>query len=175
MAAQLVAKGEARAVKRVGVTLAANQSRAIAQIVNLKVGTIKGAIRTVVQPTPDAPRLVFEVRAKGIPLKEFGARQTRGGVSVAVLKGGPRALLKAAFQLDRFGGNFFGRAGTDNPKRYSAPHVGRLPIVKLYGPNVLSQYIKDSIQKTGADTWNERLPIELERETNNVLRQAGLI
>jgi hypothetical protein len=59
--------------------------------------------------------------------------------------------------------------------KYGSPHVGRLPIVKLFGPDILSQYIKDAIQQVGIDTWRRRIEIELDRETTFALTQAGLI
>jgi hypothetical protein len=174
-AAVATGKAEARAVRRVGTTIVAQQSRGIGQVVNLRAATIKDAIKTVVQPTADQPRVVFEVRGKGIPLGDFiGSRVTKKGLSVQPLKGGARAVLRAGFAPGKLGGKFFGRAGVGS-KSYGRPHVGRTPIVKLFGPNVLSQYIKDEIQKLGADTWTTRLPIELERETAFALKQAGLV
>jgi hypothetical protein len=172
-AAAAMGKAEARAVRRVGVTIAANQAREIGKTENLRASTIKDAIRTVAQPTPDQPRVVFEVRAKAIGLEKFiGSRVTKKGLSVQPLKGGKRAILRAGFALR--GGAYFGRAAKSG-KQYGSPHVGRSPIVRLLGPNVLSQYIKDNVQKVGADTWADRLPIELERESNFALKQAGLI
>ena len=151
------------------------QVRELAKTINVRSGDIRKEIVTKAQPTPAQPRVVFEVRSKGIPLAAFiGTRQTKKGVTVQVLKGSPRKTLRAAFGVDKFGGNFFGRAGKGS-KRYASPHVGRLPIAKLFGPTILSQYIKDEIQKVGADTWAERLPIELARESTFALKQAGLV
>ena len=174
-AAKAMAAGEARAVKRISTTIAAEQSRAIANIVNLRIGTIKKAITIVQQPTAAQPRVVFQVKRAGIPLDQFiGSRVTKAGLSVQPLKGGKRTLLKAAFALNKAGGHYFGRVGKGSNK-YGSPHVGRLPIVKLFGPDILSQYIKDAIQQVGVDTWNRRLEIELDRETTFALTQAGLI
>jgi hypothetical protein len=173
-AAAAMGKAEARAVRRVGVTIAANQAREIAKTENLKLGTIKDAIKTVAQPTPDQPRVVFEVRAKAIGLEKFiGSRVTKKGLSVQPLKTGQRAVLRAGFAFKR-GGAYFGRAAKSG-KQYGSPHVDRTPIVRLFGPNVLSQYIKDAVQQAGDDTWATRLPIELERESNFALKQAGLL
>lgn len=175
IAASKMAAGEARAARRTGVTIVAQQSRAIAQVVNLRIRTIKDSIKTVRQPTASEPKVVFEVRQKGIPLRDFlGSRVTIHGLSVQPMKGGPRSVLKAGFAVGKFGGGFFGRASRSGT-RYGSPHVGRTPIVKLYGPSVLSQYVKDGIQQAGIDTWNVRLPIELERETDYALKQAGLL
>jgi hypothetical protein len=173
-AARAMGSAEARAVKRTGTTIIAKQSRAIVETVNLKVGTVKKELRTVQQPTAKQPRVVFEVKQRGVPLGEFiGTRQTKKGVSVQVLKGKPRQVLGAAFGAKSKGGAYFGRVAKGT-KKYGSPHVGRLPIAKLYGPNVLSQYIKEAIQQAGVDTWEKRLPIELERETAFALKKAGL-
>ena len=174
-AARAMGAAEARAVKRTGTTIIATQSRGIVETVNLKVGTVKRELRTVQQPTPTQPRVVFEVRQRGVPLAEFkGTRQTRKGVSVQPLKSGSRSTLQAAFIHN---GVVYGRAtkGSLVKPRYGSPHVGRTPIVKLFGTNVLSQYIKDAIQQAGVDTWEKRLPIELDRETNFALKKAGLL
>lgn len=174
-AAGAMGKAEARAVNRVGVTIIAAQSRGIADTVNLRVGTIKKELRTKRKATPAQTSIVFEVAGRGVPLKEFiGTTQTKKGVSVRVLKKGPRATLTAAFGSKKAGGNYFGRVA-QGTKKYGSPHVGRLPIAKLYGPNVLSQFVKDAIQDLGKQAWESRLPIELEREANFALRNAGLI
>jgi hypothetical protein len=180
-AAKAMAAGEARAVKRVSTTIVANQSRAIAGIVNLKIGTIKAAIETVKQPTASSPQVIFQVKGKGIPLGQFiGVRQTKSGVSVQVLKGGSRKVLRSAFISNKLGSSakgfpVFGRAGKADKRRYGSPHVGRLPIIQLFGPDILSQYVKDIVQKAGSDTWSQRLPIELDRETTFALKTAGLL
>jgi hypothetical protein len=174
-AASVVGKAEARAVRRVGVSIRAEQSRAIRELLNVRAHVVRDAIQVKTQPTAEKPRVVFEVRSKGIPLAAFnGVRQTRAGVSVAVIKGQPRSLLRAAFGVEKYGGNYFGRAGVGS-KRYGSPHVGRLPIKKLYGPSVLSQYIKDAIQDRGVKVWESRLPVELERETSYALRSIGVL
>lgn len=174
-AAKAMGRAEARAVRRTGVTIRAEQTREITKTVNLRAGAVRNEVVVKSQPTADRPRVVFEVKSKGIPLASFlGTRQTKKGVSVKVLRGGPRALLRAAFGVEKFGGNFFGRAGKGT-KRYGKPHVGRLPMVKLFGPNILSQYVKDAIQKVGVNVWEKRLPVELERETNFALKQVGIL
>lgn len=180
-AAKRMGTAEARAVKRTGVTIAATQSRAIASVINLKISTIKREIVAIRNPTPGEPRITFEVRGRGIALREYGARQTRRGVSVLVLRGGGRKIVKRAFMSNGYGGNLqvFKRTGEAKRKmkagRYASARFAREPIEKLYGPDVFSQYIKDEIQATGANTWRDRLPIELERATEFALKYVGLI
>jgi hypothetical protein len=185
LAAREMGKAESRAVKRTGTTIAARQARAIAQTVNLKVGVIKEALRTVKEPTPDNPSVTFEVTGKAIALREFSARQTRSGVSVLVLKGGGRKRVKGAFMARGYGNNLqvFKRESqiTGGAPRKKLMKAGRYkgqmrePIAKLFGPDVLSQYIKAAIQGVGVDTWETRLPIELARESAFALKRAGLI
>lgn len=58
-----------------------------------------------------------------LPLKDFGARQTRKGVTAKVRKGSARKLYSDAFIVSRYGGNVYAR--TEQGK---GP---RLPLVKL--------------------------------------------
>ncbi len=168
--------GETRAIKRVGTTIKAAQSRDIGATLNLRAATIKNELQIKKEPKVKDLRLVFQVKKRGVPLREFvGTRQIRRGVSVAVLKGKGRAILTAAFGVTKFGNHFYGRVGKNSAKQYGRPHVGRLPLKKLFGPSVADIYSKDDVLKTGADVWNERLPIELEREQLFALKKAGLI
>lgn len=185
LAAREMGKAESRSVKRAGVSVIAAQSRGIAKIVNLKVGVIKAELRTVKQPTPDNPAVTFEVKGKGIALREYGARKTRKGVSVLVLKGGGRKTVRGGFMAKGYGNNLqvFKRESqiTGGKPQKKLMKAGRYkgqmrePIAKLYGPDVLSQYIKEAIQGVGVNTWETRLPIELARESAFALKRAGLI
>jgi len=178
-AAAAMAKAEARAVRRAGVTIATRQARAIVEIANLKVTAVKAAIVTKRQPTPDSPQVVFEMREKPISLIEYGGRGSWKGASVQVLKAGGRKKVKGGFLTKSPQGAPQIWKRTGEPKRLMTQgrYAGQLrePIDKRFGPSILSQYIKDAIQQTGADTWAERLPIELERESDFALKQAGLI
>lgn len=177
-ASRRMAAGEARAVRRVGVTIAARQARAISRVVNLNVGVIKREIATVRQPTPGSPLVAFQVTGKGIALREYGARQTRRGVSVLVLRGGGRKIVPGAFLARGYGGNLqvFRRTGLPKRVMQAGRYTGkkREPIEKLFGPDVFSQFIKEAIQEVGRRTWRERLAVELDRETEFALKYAGL-
>ena len=163
-------------MKRAGASVRTAQVREITKTLNVRSAAVSAAITIKRQSDADGLQTVHGVRAQGIPLRDYiGTRQTRKGVSVKVLKGGKRSTLRAAFAVDKAGGHYFGRASQSDRKRYGSPHVGRLPIVKLYGPNILSQYIKDTIQGIGEKTWRDRIAIELERETAFALKRAGVI
>lgn len=178
-AASRMASAEASAVRKAGVTIAARQSRAISAIINLKISTIKSKIVAIKKPTAGDPRIAFEVRGEGIALREFGARQTRKGVTVLVLKGGGRKVVKGAFMANGYGNNLqvFKRTGLPKQRmkagRYAGARFKREPIEKLYGPDVFSQYVKAQIQAVGDNTWRERLSIELEAATKYALDYIG--
>jgi hypothetical protein len=175
-AGRAMAAGEARAVKRVSTTIAAQQSRAIGDVLNLRIGTIKSALTIVQQPTAATPRVVFQVKGKGIALSDYlGTRMTKAGLSVQPIKGGKRSILPGVFISQKLGGKAYARASKANAKQYGTPRVGRLPIIKLYGPMVIDIYVRDDIQQVGINVWNERLEIELDRETTFALTQAGLL
>lgn len=184
-AERAMGQAEARAVRRTGVSVIAQQAREIGKIVNLKIGVIKEELRTVRQPTPADPAVTFEVRGKSIALREFGAKPTRRGVSVLVLKGSGRKVVKGAFMARGYGDNLqvFKRESliTGLPVRKKVMKAGRYkgklrePIDSLRGPDVLSQYIKEPVQQAGISTWTNRLPVELDREATFALKRAGLI
>lgn len=90
---------------------------------------------------------------KRIPLRYFGAKQTKTGVNYKIEKAGPRKSIPGAFGpgVQRLGSNVFVRAyskqmgpfrkrkrrkgqGTKTVKMF--PRVGRKPLVKVLGPSL---------------------------------------
>lgn len=63
-------------------------------------------------------------KTKRISLKEFGARQTKKGVSYRISKTEGRKTIRSAFMVDKLGGHVFTRVGKS-----------RLPIAKKHGPS----------------------------------------
>jgi hypothetical protein len=167
--AKATARGEARAVNRVATSITTAQSRAIVKLANLKVSRVKESVRLAQKATPNAPRIVMEVQRRPVGLIQFGG-SWRGpksqGATAKVWRGTGRDLFAGTFIVTGRGGNrqIFDRKGKK-----------RLPIKAYYGPSVYSMFLRDDIQRVGADTWALRLPIELDRETQFALRQAGLI
>jgi hypothetical protein len=167
--AAATARGEARAVNRVSTSIITAQARAITRLVNLKIGRVKDGVRLAQKATPNAPRIVMEVQRRPVGLIEFGG-SWRGpksqGATAKVWRGSGRDLFAGTFIATGRGGNrqIFDRKGKK-----------RLPIKAYYGPSVYSMFLRDDIQRVGSDTWALRLPIELDRETQFALRQAGLV
>lgn len=166
--AAATARGEARAVNRVSTSIITAQARAVTKLVNLKVGRVKDAIRLAQKATPDAPRIVVEVQRRPVGLIEFGG-SWRGRKSQ-----GATALVWRGEGRDSFGGTFIAIGRGGNRQIFERKGRKRLPIKAFYGVSVYSMFLRDDIQRVGADTWALRLPIELDRETRFALQQAGL-
>ncbi|MEO6687877.1 MAG: phage tail protein, partial [Dokdonella sp.] len=156
--AAATAKAEARAVNRVSTSIITAQSRAIVERLSLKVSRVKEAVRIAVKATPASPRVVLEIKRRPVGLIEYAGRW-RGvkspGATAIVLKGGTRSTLT---------GTFIAAGKNGNRQIFERKGKGRLPIKALYGPSVFSQFKRDDIKAVGDKTWQERLPIELQRE-----------
>lgn len=109
----------------------------------------------------------LEVRKdRRISLKEFGARQTKTGVSYKISKSRGRKSIPGAFQGPRPGrinvktkGNVFKRVGK-----------ARLPIVKLYGPSTWGVFIVGKKQGPSVD----EIEAELKKQIDRRIRFIGL-
>lgn len=178
-AATTVARAEARAVQRVGTSIRAEQVRQMAKTVNVKTAALREAVEIKSQPTPERPRVVFQVRGRGISLINFGGRGSWKGASVQVLKSAGRKKVAGGFLTRAPNGaeHIWKRSGKPPRKMKAGRYAGqrREPIKKLYGPSILSQYIRAAIQEAGEKVWYSRLPIELQREVDFALRKAGVI
>jgi hypothetical protein len=166
--AAATARGEARAVNRVSTSIIAAQARAVTSLVNLNVSRVKAGVRLAQKATPNAPRIVLEVQRRPVGLIEFAGRwagRKSAGATAAVWKGQGRSTFEGTFIATGRGGN---------RQIFERKRGARLPIKAFYGPSVYSMFLRDDIQKVGADTWALRLPIELDRETQFALKQAGL-
>lgn len=73
-----------------------------------------------------------------IPLKDFGARQTKSGVTYRIVRGGGKDKIADAFgpNIPRLGGHVYRRKG-----------AARLPIVKLFGPSAWGVFVKNGLHK----------------------------
>ena len=92
-----------------------------------------------------------------VPLKQFGARQTKKGVSYKISKKHKRKTVPSAFgpNIPRLGSHVYARQTKS-----------RLPIRKLYGPSVLGVYLKNDMLKFS----EEQLSDELEKQVTKRVR-----
>jgi hypothetical protein len=97
--------------------------------------------------------LEYQIVSRGgpIPLKHFGAYQTRRGVSAAPWRN--RKLYKSAFIVASLGGHVFWREGKP-----------RLPIQRVAGPNVPKEMVKDATAAAFQATVATSLPARVAHE-----------
>ena len=95
-----------------------------------------------------------------IPLKYFGARQTKKGVSYRIGKQGSRSKISNAFgpNIPRLGGNVWVREGKS-----------RLPIRKLYGPSVLASYLKNNLLQWSSDQLSDELGKQAAKRVRSII------
>lgn len=180
--ARLLGRYEAAAVRRAGTSARSALVKRIHKHLNVKQATIRKRLKVVGKPTPNDLQFVIEVKRAGVPLIHFAARETRRGVTVKVFRDGPRKLITRGptFIAGGVGGaRQVWERETALPKRYTragryaGTGIKRRPISILYGPDVLSQFVQEAVQRAGDDRWQERLPIELDRATTRALELIG--
>lgn len=129
-----------RTLSRLGKIATTKMTKTIHQRYNI---TQKRTKKAIYIKKPSYQNLTFTITARGKPpgLQHYKARKTKRGVTVKVLRQGPRKLVKKAFlAYPRKGGvGIFRRKGK---KRY--------PLVRLYGPSVVGMMNvvgKDAVEK----------------------------
>jgi len=110
-------------------------------------------------------------KTKRISLKEFGARQTKAGVSAKISKSKGRTTVPGGFQgpkvgamLARWRGNAFKRLAKT-----------RLPIVKLQGPSPWGVFVKTGATKASVEFAQQELEKQVQRRIRAVMVRRGLI
>jgi hypothetical protein len=144
-----------RAINHTGDKARTQIGRALVKQTGLKYGKVRQALRTV--PAGNVS-LVYRIIAHGgfTSLKEFGARQTKRGVSAAPW--GKRHLFPHAFIAPSLGGHVFIRTGK-----------GRFPIHKLWGPAIPAEMVKAESRAAFERTVANELPARLALEVNAIL------
>jgi len=106
----------------------------------------------------NAQRLISSIVVTGrpIPLRDYKARQTKKGVTVAVTPG-KRKLVEhrgnKAFVIGKLSGHVYARQGSD-----------RLPIKKLFGPSLPSTFVQTEVRSAWTATAQEAMPKRLAEE-----------
>jgi hypothetical protein len=176
-----------RALNKTATTARANAAREIRSAgYNIKVSGIK---RQLSIRRASADELVAIVRATGrpIPLINYGARQTKTGVSVKVLRG--RTVIKGAFIATMPSGHrgVFVRVDSAAGRRARLKGFGKvkhgqarngkhgLPIQQLFGPSVPSAFGSEVVQRATVEAIRDRFPKVLAQELHYVqLKNAGV-
>jgi hypothetical protein len=149
----------------------ANQARTAASVevraagYNIKSSAIK---KSFVISRASAGRLVVVLKATGRPigLVNYGARQTKAGVSVQVKTG--RLLLRHAFIATMPNGHrgVYQRMGSDHKKvvRNGVKRRTGLPIKELYGPSIPQSLANAAVEAALMAKIRQRFPAVLKQE-----------
>jgi hypothetical protein len=116
--------------------------------------------------------IVTQSQTDRIPLRGFGARQTKKGVSYKVSKTKGRKDIQGAFQGPRPGiikpswrGRVFKRAGKS-----------RLSIIQLFGPSPWGVFVKNKMKKPIVKESKQELIKQIERRIRFMkLKESGAI
>ena len=150
-----------RVLNHVGGTARTKVKSTLAKQMGLPAGTVDARLITK-RAYPGNQS--FEITAAGrpIPLAEFDARQTRRGVSARPW--GQRRVFPGTFIVEKLGGQVFRRVGR-----------ARLPIVKLWGPSIPREMLRDEVPRVFFEEIRTKLPIRLQHELRRVLVPDGAL
>ncbi|MFG1332034.1 phage tail protein [Xanthobacter autotrophicus] len=154
-AARVSPQAVSRALNRTAEKARTDVTRALVKQTGLKFGAVRKAT-SLWRASPGS--LSAEIRAKGgyTSLREFGARQTKKGVSAAPW--GRRQVFDHAFIVKRYGAHVYKREG-----------ARRFPILKLYGPAIPVEMVKGASRDAFFRAVESELPKRLDRELSRVL------
>ena len=144
-----------RVLNHVGGTARTKVKSALAKQTGVKVRTVDVGLRTF---NAFPSRQSYEIVASGRPisLAEFDPRQTLRGVSARPW--GKRRVFPSTFIVRTLGGHVFRREGS-----------ARLPIVKLWGPSLPKELLRDAVPKAFVEEVQLKLPIRVEHELRREL------
>jgi hypothetical protein len=144
-----------RAVNHTGDRALTQVTRTLAKQTGVKYSAVKKALFT---QRATYSRASYTIRSKGgyIPLKEFDARQTAGGVSAAVW--GKRRVYPHSFIVPSMGNNVFVRVGKE-----------RRPIRIMWGPALPNELVKDETAEIFLSTVASLLPARVAHEVQAIL------
>jgi hypothetical protein len=130
------------AVNKTGQKTKASMAKSVSAELAAKQKDIKSVIRVEGKATDQSlqTKIVLKKEVR-LPLKDFGAKQNKTGVTYKISKTKGRKTIAGAFQGPRPGvmkrswkGNVFKRVGKE-----------RLPIVKLFGPSAWGVFVVNNL------------------------------
>jgi len=165
-----------RAINRALPGVRTDAKDEIAKVTPLKKSAMHKRM-TLKKAWPDKITGLMDCTSRPIPLIDYGARQTKKGVTVQVLRSSSRSLIAHAFIATMKSGHkgVFWREEKDFARKQfsqkitygSLPRKYRLPITERYGPRV-SDFLANNkvmgkvIQKAG-DRWDKAIEYEIDR------------
>lgn len=140
------------AVNKAGQRMESKMAKMVREEINV---TAKAVKKVITRPRLADENNLFTTievgKDKRIPLKEFGARQSKKGVTYKISKRGGKKTLLGGFIVRSLGGHVFVRVG-EKVEASKGRYKGKMrqPIVKKYGPSVWGYFanraVKDKVQ-----------------------------
>jgi hypothetical protein len=145
----------ATAVRETAKNTKSQMAKAVAKELKVTQKVIKSTLKDTVKPSPTMPSAEVSLRpSKRIPLRDFGARQKKSGVSYKISTKGEKGFAEGAFQGPRPGaikaswkGRVFKRKGP-KVKMSKGRYAGKMrqPIVQLFGPSPWGVFVKNDMK-----------------------------
>ena len=159
-------RATSRTINKTIIPVRAISARKIQEKRNLKIGVIKQQLK-VQRARPNRLFGAIVASGKPIPIRHFGANQTRKGVTVKVAKVGKRIALQKysnkSFRHKGFAkGSVFVRRGKERLPIQKWPPASGIPSV------FVQKQVEAAMQKTARTTWTKRF----REEINFELRKA---
>jgi hypothetical protein len=141
-------------------------ARELKKTLPVPVGILKKALRAKGKANQKKLYAIVAIN-KGypIPLKYFGAKQTKSGVTYRIQKGGRRSINRKWFVVPQYGNGVFVRLGQ---KRY--------PIETVYGPSPSEAFKAAGLESKVRQFAESELPKQIDRRIRlALLRASGVV
>lgn len=146
-------------------------SQSIRTVLNAKAKGLKKVISVGMKATESNITASTKVNTgRRIPLKEFGAKQKKDGVSYKIFKGGKMRTVKRGFMGPKPGVQAIKLKGHAFMRKQKEQ---RLPIVKLFGPSVKAAFQMAKLEKPIAEEAEKRLTKKINRRIQFALAKVN--
>ncbi|WP_233872455.1 phage tail protein [Paraburkholderia adhaesiva] len=166
-----LARATARAVNKTATQARTSASRDVRkQGYNLRASTIRKAL-ALRRANPAKPAATLRATGRPVPLIDYGARQTKNGVSVRVKNG--RTVLRHAFIATMESGHkgVFERVSKTAHRRVSKngkTYWSGLPIRELFGPSIPDALANSTVEKAMTRLLETKFPAILAHEISRL-------
>lgn len=152
-----IARASARVAKQ-GVTLISSNIR---EQVNIKKKELDKRVLHAKQKGKTGQTVTLEYTPR-FPLKYFGAKQTKKGVTYRIPKSGKKSLARSAFgpEIPRLGGQVFRRVGKS-----------RLPIQPLFGVSPWGTFVVNKMLEPTKQKLQKQFALRVMSEARNLIEQ----
>lgn len=156
------------AVNKAGRSMESQMARMVRQEINVASKAVKRVItRPLLATETQLSTEIVVAKGKRLSLKEFGARQTKAGVSYRISKKGGKKTIKGGFIVESLGGHVYVRDG-DKVEMSRGRYKGRKrqKIFKRFGPSLWGYFAN---RKVMLDV-QKKADAELEKQVKERIR-----